>query len=658
MEKLSREGYSLEKVIAGVIGMLLLSVVSPGNVSAMRYKNGPFSVDFNSELSLGGSYRVEGRDWDLVGKCNQPEFNDPGKGFTDPTTLAGDDVFFATRLSGSVPRGAWSSSGDDGNLNFDPGIFSEAVKGTHEFDIMYNNTGIFARATWFYDNYLMRESENMRIDIMENDDIRENHGQSIDMLDYFFYSSFDVKDIPVSIRVGSQRINWGEAYFMGHGLSVANPVDAAKTRVPGADSFKEAFVPLGAVWTSIGLSDTFNFEAYYQYEWQATESDSPGTYFSTSDVAGPGGQVTQFGYAQNPDYLGLDSNWRYAFGDSGLGYGTGYSVVRRLDDRDADDAGQYGLKLDWFAEFINQTEFSLYFANYHSRRPMVNFYGHMGIPAVFVERSHHGIDLRFVYPEDIKLYGLSFNTLLPSGISCGGEVAYRVDEPYAIEGTDMAYKAAEAGGVAPNDNEPISQVPGTYGPGDEIEGFIRLDSLNYDISFMKSVNRFLGAQILLLAEFGVTQILDMPKQDKTDQGWPDYLRLETPGTDRSGIPARAGQSMFIGPTWREPEGLTENDFADDFAWGYVTYLRLQYTDVFWSVNILPSIRFTHDVSGTTPTGAGTFIEGRQQLNLNLAFEYMGRWTWQLGYTMYSGGDGTANLLADRDYVSFDVKYRI
>ena len=50
-------------------------------------------------------------------------------------------------------------------------------------------------------------------------------------------------------------------------------------------------------------------------------------------------------------------------------------VIRGFSDdahNDADDQGQYGLRLTWFAENLNETEFSFYHINYHSQRPLIS----------------------------------------------------------------------------------------------------------------------------------------------------------------------------------------------------------------------------------------------------------------------------------------------
>ena len=87
------------------------------------------------------------------------------------------------------------------------------------------------------------------------------------------------------IRVGRQVLNWGESTFIQGGLSVINSVDVSALRVPGAE-LREAFRPLGMVWTSFDLSQNFSVEAFYEYEWEPIVIDPPGTYFSTNDFAG------------------------------------------------------------------------------------------------------------------------------------------------------------------------------------------------------------------------------------------------------------------------------------------------------------------------------------------------------------------------------------
>jgi hypothetical protein len=61
------------------------------------------------------------------------------------------------------------------------------------------------------------------------------------------------------------------------------------------------------------------------------------------------------------------------------------------------------------------------------------------------------------------------------------------------------------------------------------------------------------------------------------------------------------------------------------------------------------------VRGITPTPIVNFVEDRKQVNLILGVNYLQAWQFDLGYAMYLGDD-PQNLLHDRDYVDFAVKY--
>src|SRR3989304_9482214 len=57
-----------------------------------------------------------------------------------------------TRSSGLANGGtAFSVNGDDGNLNYDKELISNAVKATMEIELSYKNFGAFVRGFGFYD---------------------------------------------------------------------------------------------------------------------------------------------------------------------------------------------------------------------------------------------------------------------------------------------------------------------------------------------------------------------------------------------------------------------------------------------------------------------------------------------------------------------------
>ena len=130
-------------------------------------------------------------------------------------------------------------------------------------------------------------------------------------------------------------------------------------------------------------------EMFYQYSWEKTILPPPGSYFSTNDFAGDGGQFNNvsLGFSGNPD---IDLDFLLAglnqIGDSlrggkisaaqagamYLAYPT--KVTLRAPGSEAQvepsDGGQYGLRFSWYLPELNETELSLYYVNYHSRRPI------------------------------------------------------------------------------------------------------------------------------------------------------------------------------------------------------------------------------------------------------------------------------------------------
>ena len=106
--------------------------------------------------------------------------------------------------------------------------------------------------------------------------------------------------------------------------------------------------------------------------------------------------------------------------------------VPRADDHNPSDSGQYGVALRYFASNLNDTEFGFYFENYHSRTPILSGtkgkYASVltggplvapicGVPAL-VALCTTGTARYFAeYPENIRLFGVSFNTAGPYGVA-------------------------------------------------------------------------------------------------------------------------------------------------------------------------------------------------------------------------------------------------
>ena len=345
---------------------------------------------------------------------------------------------------------------------------------------------------------------------------------------------------------------------------------------------------------------------------------------------------------------------------------------------DASDSGQYGLKFTYFSEELNSTEFSFYHLNYHSSRPLLSglsadYTGEavardLGRLASGPVTAANITDLETFpkaaayFPEDIKLYGMSFNTSVGE-TSIAGEISFRPDEPMQIDDVTLLYAAfpeqLAATGARP-DLAGISQYDAYSGgapqPGDFINGVIELDSLQLQLtaSHLFGPVGFID-NLIVLGEVGYVEINDMPD--------PSVLALEAPGTFRSvplvpitmpdgSVNTREGLHVALS---NGPE--TGAQFATDSAWGYRLLAVADFNNVFSGVNLSVRSTFAHDVDGTTPNPLFLFTEDRKSGNVSFTFNYLSKMSATFSYNAFWGG-GQANDLSDRDFVSLSFNYAI
>jgi len=680
--KHSLRGRFYKKPLAISITTALLSIAVT-NAQAKNFQVGKFDISFDSTFSVGSSWRVEDRNWnDSVGKSNN--LNN-GFNFNQYHPVLNVNPDAATVWNGA---GTYSTNGDNGNLNYDSGeSFSQIVKGSHDLDIRYENVGVFVRGMYFYDFEMMdndrawtNPSSGVVNDPCRDDEAEKQLCRDVRLLDAFVYGDFELGEMPLSVRVGQQVISWGESTLISHGISELNPVDIARLKAPGSE-LKEAFIPFGAVWASLGVTENFNVEMFYQYSWEKTILPAPGSYFSTNDFAGDGGQYNnvQLNFASNPDMdldfliSGLNAlraqvlNGTVDMADAGDAYVTAFptKITLRKDDavNEPEDGGQYGLRLSWYLPELNDTELSFYYMNYHSRRPVFSgITSDFGAEALAQDvglllsegitydnysdlQAFSSVELDYI--EDIELYAMSFNTAIGT-TSVAGEVTYRQDEPLQIDDVELLFAAMPqqlANDLGRSELDGVSQMPTVQG-GERANGFILSDTLQAQFTITNLWGPTLGAgQFTTLLEVGGINIQDMPDKD--------VLRLNGPGTARNGgIAGKEGLEAAL------QDGVEQNPFPDEFAWGYRLVGKLAYNNVFAGINISPRIVFSHDVQGITPDPLFLFVEDRKSLSFGTTFDYQSRWSADVSYNRFFDGVGTTNQMADRDYVSFSIKYSI
>jgi hypothetical protein len=573
-----------------------------------------------------------------------------------------------------------STNEDDGDLNFDKGkAFANLVKATTDVEVKYRNFGFFGRGTAYYD-----------FDLANSDKLgptgRDRLGKDVVGLDGFVSAAFKPGGRNLNIRAGRQVISWGESTFIPGGINVINPVDLSKLRVPGSE-LKEAFIPTAGLWGSLELTTAASIEGFYLTNFDKIRLDPKGSYFSNNDAASDDADrvIVSFGRRlddrtapRNPVPPGIPGLSTTATALYGPFDPAAQIWVPRSADHNASDSGQYGVALRYLADHLNETEFGFYFMNYHSRVPF--FAGIKGtttsvltggpliapICATAALRAlcATGTATYYTeYPENIKLYGVSFNTAGPAGIALQGEYSYRPNQPVQLATAELILASLGL----PNLITGFTQIPGAPAgataaalvpDGTYIQGFRNVKMSQLQMTATKSWPNVARAdQLIFVGEVGATYFHNLP----TD------LKFSGPAAY---LPATAFGAAVSSAYSVQTEG-----FMTNFSWGYRLAGRLEYSNLFLGGNVAPRIAFSHDVKGVSPT----FNEDTKSVSIGASWEYQRKWLVDAQYTNYFGGRtycgtdvptpgsvitpgqsasfcSSANPLKDRDFYSVSVSY--
>ncbi|HZF25559.1 MAG TPA: DUF1302 domain-containing protein [Steroidobacteraceae bacterium] len=279
------------------------------------------------------------------------------------------------------------------------------------------------------------------------------------------------------------------------------------------------------------------------------------------------------------------------------------------------------------------------------------------------------------FPEDIKLFGLSFNTQFQNtGIALQGEVSYRQDVPLQFDDVELLFAALTPLEVAlfplsapgvPFPTTCNSTIPtlsrcgqlGQFGVNQLVQGWETHDVWQGQFTMTKIFAQILGAsQFVTVLEAAYTHVDGM--EDKLSGG-PNArgLRFNGPGTSVSGNFELRGRHCPQLPAAQclaldlvEPQ----NRFADADSWGYRVAGRLEYPNAMGPWTLIPRFFWQHDVDGTTPGPGGAFVEGRYALTLGLTANLQNTWEVDLSWSKY-GGAGRYNDINDRDFVAATLK---
>ena len=537
-----------------LLALLLLSA-SPARAIDFSFEP-PLAKDevkgvLNTTFTAGIGVRMQSPSADLIGKSNlNPNVCAPP--YQSCQGLFRTQTFPAAHLFAAP--GAASTNIDDGELNYahKGDIFQAPLKVTPDLTLTYGDFGIFARVLYFYDvrNNDFTENHPNRITpqnaaqvgrvgstlpipvvstlvgalpklgipvsllnataltgrfygpggVVRNKrsdgEILQEAGTNLQYLDTYFFGKLPLwGEHDLSFKIGRQLVNWGESTTLQiNSINSANPINANNFYRIGSQ-VEEVFTPVNMIDLSLSPVENFTVEGFYQLEWQPDEAPTPGTYFSDTDIGTKNAvnslSATFGGGAEDPACVGklIDNPL------SGLT--ATCATVFRLPDWEPRTSGQYGIKLDYYSDAINNgTDFSLYYENYHSHLPYLSLFSAypsclrkegnangtnatdlvstlldcpnlpllaVGDPTKATTNALQLETTRFVleYPEDIHLIGASFNTTVGS-YSLQGEVAYRPNKPLQVDAHDLAFAALGHQGTACG--QPGVNCLGTNGP--------------------------------------------------------------------------------------------------------------------------------------------------------------------------------------------------
>ncbi|MGH8355167.1 MAG: DUF1302 domain-containing protein, partial [Pseudomonas sp.] len=311
--------------------------------------------------------------------------------------------------------------------------------------------------------------------------------------------------------------------------------------------------------------------------------------------------------------------------------------IPRAGDRDAKDSGQYGLALRWFVPELNDTEFGAYALNYHSRGPVFSTIRTTTPSARFIPGAPNA--RYFIeYPEDIRLYGLSFQTNV-GGTALSGEVSYRPNMPLQINSTDLSFAALGLPFSPVFESGHASNTAGA-----DIHGYERRGVTQAQLTAVQFIDRVLGAsRLTLVGEVGFNHINGI----SDDVGELRFGRDPIYGSGQLSLPIIC--TLFNAAN---PHECNDDGFYTSNSWGYRARASLDYPNAIAGINLTPSLAWSHDVDGFGPN----FNEGSKAVSLGLNADYQNTYTASLSYTDFFGGD--FNTIVDRDFValSFGVNF--
>ncbi|MEX0839578.1 MAG: DUF1302 family protein [Parvibaculum sp.] len=271
------------------------------------------------------------------------------------------------------------------------------------------------------------------------------------------------------------------------------------------------------------------------------------------------------------------------------------------------------------------------------------------------------LGLYLEYPEDIRMFGFSFNTTVGTwGLQ--GDFTYRPNQPVQLDTDQITIAALNSTclfhGILGATTMSSLVASDTYGSscGDLGVGANSLDlsgvertkiytaQVGTTATFTNSnpLVGMTGADLgILVTEVGMMYAPDAPEAVGNARRWGNVCT--NGGTD---LPLGG----FLSLASRQGCRPTTT------SWGYVLLGQLQYNNAFGTAfSLQPTIAWNHGVSGNSPAPLSNYREGAKSLSLQLNGNYLGNWRGGISYTAFMGNEKYVGN-NDQDFVSANISY--
>jgi hypothetical protein len=375
------------------------------------------------------------------------------------------------RTEQSSPDSFGNPNGDDVAQNFRHFLSAERIDLDTGLDVKYNNFGFrISGAAWEDFIYAQNNTNESPGTINYNSGKSDSFSQAagglaghrIELDDAFTFGSFGIGDSTLSYRAGQFVQIYGQSLLLAaEGIGgVMNPIDGIRAQILLNPQSRDIFMPTPQISVVEQLSNGLAFSGYYKLGWRATRIPPAGSYFSPSDLFGPGATKLFLGGGA---YFGRQNDIRPNGGDK-----------------------QFGLQIQ--DSFFND-DFALHFVNFDAYAPEVYLHPGVGFNPLTGQVGTY----QFVYPRDAQLFGASFSASPTFGsypVNIGVEISERHHEGLVT-----------AGSLAPSSGSNQSHV--FYPVGDVAHALISFIYASPPLPMIRS------DQASVTAEFGASKLLSI-----------------------------------------------------------------------------------------------------------------------------------------------------